>query len=206
MKKLFVIVALLLGTLPVFGLSLTDDELSAQRLYIQAVSHKGDLDQVKKAEMAYRKLLKKEHTNLYYQLRIASLTAVKAKHTFWPHEKMGFVNEGVRLFDRIERKVKAKNIRALSYEFHLYRGRTYINFPGFLKKRKLALADLEKVAILAKQLKRPKEELGPFYLAYAQALYKDGQKKKAKDYCNLALNNTLSDYELKAAKKLLRKR
>lgn len=206
MKKIWIVACFMLlgvsGSL--LAAPMTEKELEAQFLYIDAVSRKGSMEKIEVAEKAYNALIASDNSKINYKFRIASLTAVKAKHKWWPHEKMGFANEGVRLFDKVERKVKKSEDDILKYEFHLYRGRTYINFPGFLGKRDTAMKDFEIVATMSMTLDRPEEELGPFYLDYAKALDKDGKVDQTKKYAQLAIQNKLTDYELKEAKKLVK--
>ena len=192
-----------LFTCPKYSFSMNDKELAAQNLYWEAV-YKGGIKRVEKAEKEYSALLKTGKHPINYKLRIASLTAMKAKYVFWPHEKMAYVNESMQTFNRLQRKIDKKDSMALTYEFHMYRGRTYIHFPFFFNKKELAMEDIKKAAEMAVTLKRPTKELGPFYLEYAEYLKKDNLREDAKTYAKKALQNQLSKEESNRAKRLLK--
>jgi hypothetical protein len=182
--------------------TMTPAEITAQYAYIEAVGPNTSMAKIETAENAYQ-TLQRQTPKLGYGCRMASLMAVKATQVRWPHQKIGYANQSIRLFDRLERQAMASDDPQERYEFHLYRGRTYSNFPGFLNKKQAAAADLRKAAEMAPSLNRPPEELGSFYLAYALFLEKDGDLAGAKHYGRLAHDYVLSDHDAKAAKKLL---
>ena len=188
-----------------FSYSFTEDEIKAQYLYIDAVSEKGSIKKIELAKKEYEKLISSNKNKIEYKFRLASLQAVRAKYIFWPNEKLELVNKSIRQFDRLEQKVlKIQKINT-TYEFHLYRGRTYINFPKFLGKYNLALSDFKKAAKIANKIKRPKKELGPFYLNYANELYRNEDYKSAVKYSKLALKNELTKKEIKKANKIIKR-
>lgn len=182
---------------PCWGELATKSELAAQNLFIDAVGQDGSIAKIDAAESAYRML--GVTTNLRYQLRIAALTAARAWYKYWPPEKLGVVNDAIQQFDQIEKQITPLVDVNMQYEFHLYRGRTYINFPTMLGKRSIAMADFKMVAALIPQLNRSKSELGPFYLEYARELRVEKRWELAKKFTKLALENSLSSRETQEA-------
>lgn len=136
------------------------DEMSAQQLYLKAVSKKGEVLDIDNAENAYRLLLIKHPDHaISYNLRLASLVAVRAKHVFFPHQKLGYVKDSVNQFAQSERKIIRIKDPELVYELHFYRGMTFINFPSFLGKSEIAETDLVSAASMLTGYNRPSDEL-----------------------------------------------
>ncbi len=177
-------------------------ESSAQQKYLEAVSENGNFDKVLEAEKVYEELIKNQGEKLPYQFRLASLTSIKAKYAFWPHEKMGYANEGIRMFDALERKIQAVKDKDVLYEFYLYRGQTYIHFPKFFNKFAIGLKDFEQATQLAESLGRPKQELASLYFTYAKYLKKEKVTEKAKHFAQRALDNDLPEKDRKEAQKI----
>jgi len=190
------------SNIKIYSFQMNNEEINAQNLYLEAV-YQGGEKRIEKAEKAYLELLKNGEHPLNYKFRLASLSAMKAKYAFWPHEKMGFVNESIRQFDRLEHEIKKKNDDVLTYEFYMYRGRTYIHLPSFLNKKNLAMEDMKKAAVLSEQLPISPKELGPFYLEYAELLKKEGLDNESKKYARKSLKQSLSESEKMKAERLL---
>lgn len=180
----------------------TKAEDDAQFLYLDAVAENGSEEKLIKAQEAYNSLYL-ENPKLEYKLRLASLNALKAKFFFMPNKKMEFANLSIREFGDMEAEILESGNKELIYEFHLYRGRTFINFPSMFKKKSIAIADIKTCIEMAKSLKRPSRELGGLFLEYALILKYESKPEEAKLYAGKALVEELDEYEIKKAKKLL---
>ena len=149
------------------------DEMAAQQLYLKAVSKKGDVIDIDNAENAYRLLLIKHPDHaINYNLRLASLVAVRAKYVFFPHQKLGYVKESVNQFAQSERKIVRMKDPELDYELHFYRGMTFINFPSFLGKSEIAETDLVSAASMLTGYNRPSDELANLFATLVDIYHK----------------------------------
>lgn len=181
--------------------NLTKEEMDAQMLYLQAVSNSGKAEDLEKAMKSYEELFI-VNPKMEYELRIASLTALKAKFFFMPNKKTEMANKSIRYFADLEEKIMASKDENLIYEFHLYRGRTFIEFPGMFKKKEIAINDLKTAIEISAYLNRSFPEKGGLFLAYAKALKDEGKTEEAKLFAEQALKEELSEDEIKEAKKV----
>jgi tetratricopeptide (TPR) repeat protein len=179
----------------------TKEEMDAQMLYLKAVSNSGKEEDLEKAMKSYEDLFEVS-PKIEYELRIASLTALKAKFFFMPNKKTEMANKSIRYFADLEEKIAGSKDKNLIYEFHLYRGRTFIEFPGMFKKKEIAINDLKTATESLEKLNRPSLEKGGLFLAYAKALKDEGKKEEVKLFVAKALAEELSEEEIKEAKSI----
>jgi hypothetical protein len=150
----------------------------AKLLYYNAVDEEENIDQAIKL---FEEIMKeKPSMKGVGKTYIGSLTAMKAAHTFWPHNKLDYANEGI---DIIEEGVKLEpdNIESLFIQ-----GSTLYNLPFFFGKSDEAEANFKKIiALLNDSLIKDydKEMLTnaiDFILENAEL--NDSEKKKANNY------------------------
>lgn len=177
---------------------------SAMKLYLLAISEKtGSLEMANKAEEALNEL-EKLQPSFYNEIRLASLIAVKAKHSSI-FKKKGLADDSIKAFEALETKaLNSKNITEI-YEFHFFRGRTYFNFPSMFGKEEVAKEDIKTaVKMLQKNnLERDNGEKARLFLTYAIICKREDNPELAKEYAIKALNlNALEEGDEKEAKKL----
>ena len=179
-------------------------QMQAHSLYLQAISEKsGSLEMTKKTEDAYFELEAK-NPNIKNRIRLASLTALQAKYSSL-FKRAGLVNDAIDKYNALEIEVASITDETILYEFHLFRGRTYIQLPSLFGKKDAGRQDIkEAIRILPRiETSREKPEINRLYLSYAVVLKDEGEDEKSREYANKALlSNTLQDEDIKLAEKL----
>ena len=189
---------------------MTEKEYKVQMDFVKTATD-STLEDIDRVVASYKDLAEQRPAKkLNFDLRIAALTAMRADHYFLPNKKIAFLNEAIRIFDNVERKIEKqdklkKATVNLQYEFHFYRARTLIEVPSFLDKRSTAMADFATASQLVEteQLHRPKEELGGFYLKYASELQEDERAIKAVQFAKKSMGQFLTKEELEAAREII---
>lgn len=108
----------------------------ARKLYLGAVKDEDKLDE----SIILFEELKKEIPNIQGKATtyLGSLTMLKGKHAFWPHKKVEFVNEGIKIMDQ-GLKQDPNNLESL----FIY-GSSCFYLPFFLGKSDLAESKFKK--------------------------------------------------------------
>jgi len=136
MKNLFVFFFLII----VCSLSLQANDLTnGRKLYYLAIE---DEDKVEEAIQFFEKLKSEKKYIGLATTYIGSLVAVKAKHSFFPHKKFEYANDGIELMEK-GLKISPNNIESL----FIY-GTTCYYLPFFFGKAKEAEQSLKKIISL----------------------------------------------------------
>ena len=155
--------------------------LLLQDRYMGTLSQNGRWKSIKVAERLLRSKMVKAGYTENKDLQSASLTALKAKYLYRQKEKLLYLSASLRAFNDIYDLKKKTNDKQALYDFHVYRGMTYIDFPDYLRHvDRLALADLNKAIGLALDLGRPDEELAEIYLIIANKYHADRKTEEAR--------------------------
>lgn len=115
----------------------------ARNLYYDSVENEESID---KAIDIFREVADKspDHKGLS-ETYIGSLTALKAKYTFWPHNKLDYANEGIALMEKGIKKCP-ENIEALFIQ-----GSTLHYLPFFFRKGDEAESNFRKIISLVNE-------------------------------------------------------
>ncbi len=156
---------------------LKNQEQEAQEAYLKAVGEQACKKDVATAEELYRGLLSSQGVlrTIRYRIRLASLSALKAKHVFWLPQKLKYVHESINRFNHLKPQVEAQEDLDLEYEYYMYRGRTYIHLPAFFHKRETAMSDLKKALDYVDVLNRPRQEVEQLRYLYREQSAVDKQ-------------------------------
>jgi len=108
-----------------------------RQLYYLAVKNEEKLNQAIEvfSQISKEEPSMKQLSNIY----IGSLTMIKGKHAFWPHKKIDFVNEGLKIMD-LAIKEEPNNIEML----FIYGSSCYY-LPFFFNKKDLAINKFKKI-------------------------------------------------------------
>jgi len=110
---------------------------NARKLFYQSVK---DEDKLEKAIIEFEEIKKNNpQMNGVTTTYIGSLTMLKGKHAFWPHKKVEYVNEGIKVMDK-GIAADPKNIESL----FIYGSSCYY-LPFFLGKKDLAIEKLRNI-------------------------------------------------------------
>jgi hypothetical protein len=173
------------------------------QLYLEAVSHDSNIEKALKAEEAFLKL-EAEVPAFYNKVRLATLLALKAK--FSTLKKIHFVNKSIDAFDELAKEISPTSNIVDKYELHLFRGRTFSQFPAIFGKKEIAKEDIKTaIQILENnELNREDGEVARLFLSYAIILDSEGDKKNSKEFASKAISlDGLDAKDLETAKKLL---
>ena len=179
---------------------------SATKLYLQAISEKnGNLEVAIKAEEAFEEL-EKLQPSFYNEIRLASLLAVRAKHSSI-FKKKGLADDSIKAYEALENKaLNSKNITEI-YEFHFFRGRTYFNLPSMFDKEEVAKQDIKTALKMLQKnnLQRDNGEKARLFLTYAIICERENNPELAAEYAKKALElNALEERDEKEAKKIIK--
>jgi tetratricopeptide (TPR) repeat protein len=175
----------------------------ATQIYSEAISADGNLEKAERAEKAFQ-ILEAENPSFYNRIRLASLVAVRAKHSSL-FRRMGLANEAIDKFTELEKEILGVQDVETLYEFHLFRGRTYFQFPSILNKKDVAKKDIKEAILLLPKLanKRNAGEIARLYLSFAIILKDENELEKASEYAKKALAfNTLEEQDKLQAQNL----
>lgn len=138
--KLFLLYLIILSAFLNFALAESISMDSARQLYSQAVKEE---DKLELALVQYEQI-KKENPALngVATVYIGSLTMLKGKHAFWPHKKVEYVNDGIKIMD------KGLNADPNNLESLFIYGSSCRYLPFFLGKKDLAIEKLKKMLTL----------------------------------------------------------
>jgi len=108
-----------------------------RQLYYLAVKNEENLNQAIEifSQISKEEPSMKQLSNIY----IGSLTMIKGKHAFWPHQKIDYVNEGLKIMD-LAIKEEPNNIEML----FIYGSSCYY-LPFFFNKKDLAINKFKKI-------------------------------------------------------------
>jgi hypothetical protein len=176
----------------------------ANEAYLKAISHNAKMENVLNAEEHFLEL-EKHHETFYNKLRLASITALKAK--FSTFKKISLVNSAIDKFNALELVLNQDSVVDL-YEFHFFRGRVFYQLPKFFGKKEIAKEDIIKaVQILESQkLKRDDGEVARLFLSFALVLKDEGKEGEAKKFAQKSLQfNALEKEDVLIAKELIGK-
>jgi hypothetical protein len=159
----------------------------ATQFYSEAISSEGNLEKAERAEKAFQ-ILEAENSSFYNRIRLASLVAVRAKHSSI-FKRMGLANEAIDKFTELEKEISGVQDVTTLYEFHLFRGRTYFQFPSILNKKDVAKRDIKDAIFLLLKLAngRNSGEIARLYLTFAIILKDENEPEKASEYAKKAL-------------------
>lgn len=118
---------------------------------------------------------------------------------------MGLANEAIDKFTELEKEILGVQDVETLYEFHLFRGRTYFQFPSLLNKKDIAKRDIkDSISLLLKLAnKRNSGEIARLYLTFAIILKDENELEKASEYAKKALAlNILEEQDKLQAKSL----
>jgi tetratricopeptide (TPR) repeat protein len=174
-----------------------------KQLYLEAVSHDGNMEKALKAEEAFLKL-EGELPAFYNRVRLATLLALKAK--FSTLKKIHFVNKSIDAFDELAKEISPTSNIVDKYELHLFRGRTFSQFPAIFGKKEIAKEDIKTaIQILENnELNREDGEVARLFLSYAIILDSEGGKENSREFARKAISlDGLDAKDMETAKKLL---
>jgi hypothetical protein len=110
---------------------------TARKLYYQAVK---DEDKLEQAMVQFEQIKSSSpQLNGITTIYIGSLTMIKGKHAFWPHKKVEYVNDGLKIMDK-GIATEPNNLESL----FIYGSSCYY-LPFFLGKKDLAIEKLKKM-------------------------------------------------------------
>lgn len=177
----------------------------ANLLYNKAISNSSTYEDATKAEDAFE-LLNKESPSFYNKIRLATLLALKAKHSSI-FKRKELAEESIKAFDELKPYIEKSESVEEIYEFHFFRGRTYINFPSFMGKSEIASQDLHTAVRMVQKglVVRPKAEVARLYLSFGKLLINDGNRSEGTTFLQEALDtNTLDEEDIKFVKKYIK--
>ena len=175
----------------------------------QSYSNTASQSEVRSLISYYRKKIKKEPTKkLRYQIRLASLIAMKARAASKITEKDKYARKSIRLIKKIEKRVLATKNKTLILEYYQTRARTFYQIPwNYFKQDEVynsyTKAYEEVLSHLKKKKWRPQEELRIFFLEYATLEAERGNRKKAKKAAKLATKYSLDTYQAVLARQII---
>lgn len=175
----------------------------ATQFYSEAISSTGNLEKAERAEKAFQ-ILEAENPSFDNKIRLASLVAIKAKHSSL-FKRMGLANEAIDKFTELEKEISGVQDVAILYEFHLFRGRTYFQFPSILNKGDIAKKDIKEAILLLPKLASTRNagEIARLYLTFAIILKDENEPAKASEYAKKALSlNVLEEKDKLQAQEL----
>ena len=181
----------------------TKEEVDA--LYNAAISSSASYETMEKAQEAFM-AKEKENPSFYNQIRMATLIAVKAKHSSI-FKRKGLADDSIKAFESLEPYInQTKNLDDI-YEFHFFRGRTYSNFPSFLGKAETAKQDLETAVRMVQSglvKNRPVAETARLFASYGKILINEGKREDGLKFLKEAFESgTLEGEDMEFAKKHL---
>ena len=198
--------AVLLSCLLFFGFAFAGSEKEkAEALFNAAILSSANYESAIKAEDAFTQL-DKENPSFYNKIRMATLIAVKAKHSSI-FKKKGLADDSVKAFETLEPYIQETNKAEDIYEFHFFRGRTYSNFPSFLGKAETAKQDLDMAVRMVRGglvNNRPTAETARLFASYGKVLINEGKKSEGITFLKEAFESgTLEGEDLEFAQKHL---
>jgi hypothetical protein len=147
--------------------------------------------------------LEETSPSFFNKVRLASLIAIKAK--FSTFKKLHFVNKSIDAFTALETEALNSSDIIDKYEFHLFRGRTFAQFPSLFSKKTIARQDIENAINILEtsNISRENPEIARLFLSYAIILKDDGETEKSKTFAKKAISfNELEDEDVALAIKL----
>lgn len=176
----------------------------ADELFLISISEKATLEDVTRAQQVFGEL-EKENPSFYYQIRLATLLALQAKHSSF-FKRKGLADNAIEAFEALGPYAKQTKSPEELYEFHFFRGRTYSNFPSFMGKASVASTDLETAVRMVQNhlVVRAKPEVARLFVSYGKVLINEGNKHEGIKFLETAYNSKLLEGEdLEFAKQYL---
>jgi hypothetical protein len=196
MRNIFFCIILFLKTALCHGEAFSDANIQ----FFKSVEVSKNMESTLVVEKTYQSLIDRNVEPIRCALRMASLTAVKARYVFWPFEKLSLADQAAKKFDLLEKNC---NTPELKYEFHYFRGVTFAEYPAFLGKIDIALSDLNLAYRSSFQLKRNPIELGKLYLTLSKLYLQKKDQKNAFSFARRVVHTTSFEPHIKEAKQII---
>lgn len=166
----------------------------ADTLYNAAISSSANYEAIEKAQERFMNL-EQENPLFYNKIRMATLIALKAKHSSI-FKRKGLADDSIKAFEALESYVKEKAHPEEIYEFHFFRGRTYSNFPSFMGKAEIAKQDLETAVRMVRSglvKNRPTAETARLFFSYGKVLINEGKTPEGVKFLKEAFESETLD-------------
>jgi len=139
-QKLSIILILLFSVIDIFAQSnsVIDNQLifKGRKLYYESVENESKIDS---ALSIFETIKNQGDYQARAQVYIGALNAVKAKHAFWPHDKLYYANKGLEIMDQ-GLLLKQEDIEAL-----FVHGTICYNLPFFFNRNSDGMKNFQQI-------------------------------------------------------------